>query len=308
MIIKEFAQIESIVRRKERGRIAVAAAHDSAVLEAVHGVCQQGFACPILIGDKEKIFELAGQQEIDVSGMTIIKELDEKKCAQIAVSLVQGQEADVIMKGMLQTKDLLGAVLEKEKGLRGSGLLSHIGLYEVPGLDRLLYVTDGGINIAPDLKQKVAIVENVVAVAHALGLAQPKVAALAAVETVNPAMPSTLDGAALAKMAQRGQISGCLIDGPLGMDNAIDLAAARQKHISGEVAGQADILLVPDIEAGNIMVKTLIFLARARSCGIITGARVPLVVTSRAENSAAKYYSILLALAMQDTEKEKQRS
>ena len=304
MTIKHFSQIESIVRRKERGRIAVAAAHDSAVLQSVNEVCRQGFACPILIGDKEKVFSLADEQGIDVSGMTIIKELDEAKCAQIAVSLVQSKEADVIMKGMLQTRELLGAVLEKEKILRDGVLLSHIGLCEVPGFERLLYVADGGINIAPDLKQKVAIVENVVAVAQALGLARPRVAALAAVETVNPAMPSTLDAAALAKMAQRGQITGCELDGPLGMDNAVSPEAARQKHISSEVAGAADILLVPDIEAGNIMVKTLIFMARARSCGIITGARVPLVVTSRAENSEAKYYSILLALAMLDQAQE----
>lgn len=297
-MIAHFEEIEAIVRLKPPGRIAVAAAHDSAVLQSVHEVSRKGFASPILIGDKEKIFLIADELGLDVSAMTIIKEVDDKKSAQIAVTLVQNAEADAIMKGLLQTADLLKAVLEKDKGLRSTGLLSHIGLYEVPGYGKLLYVTDAGINIAPDLKQKVEIIRNAVYVAQALGNQMPKVAALAAVETVNPAMPSTLDAAALAKMAQRGQIADCLIDGPLAMDNAVSLEAARRKHIVSDVAGDADILLVPDIEAGNIMVKSLVFLGQARTCGLITGARVPLIVTSRADSSEAKYYSILLALAM----------
>jgi phosphate butyryltransferase len=297
-VIRHFEEIETIIRDKPPGRIVVAAAHDGAVLQSVHEVSQKGYANPILIGDKEKIFAIADDLGIDVSSMTIIKEVDEKKSAQIAVTLVQNAEADAIMKGLIQTADLLRAVLERDKGLRSTGLLSHTGLYEMAGYGKLLYVTDAGINIAPDLKQKIEIIRNAVSVARALGNQKPKVAVLAAVETVNPAMPSTLDAAALAKMAQRGQIEDCLIDGPLAMDNAISLDAARRKHIVSDVAGDADILLVPDIEAGNIMVKTLIFLGQARSCGIITGARVPLIVTSRAESSEAKYYSILLALAM----------
>jgi phosphate butyryltransferase len=297
-MLQRFEQIEERVVQRPPGRIAVACAHDDHVLQSVYEVYARGYAAPTLIGDKERIFRIADELQIDVSRMAIIKELDEKKSAEIAVNLVGSGEADVIMKGLLQTADLLKAVLERDKGLRTTALLSHVGLYEVTGYHKLLYITDAGINIAPDLRQKIEIIRNAVDVARALGVEQPKVAALAAVETVNPAMPGTLDAAALAKMSQRGQIKDCLIDGPLAMDNAVDAEAARRKQIISDVAGDADILLVPNIDAGNILVKSLIFLGNARSCGIITGARVPLVVTSRAESSPAKYFSILLALAM----------
>ncbi len=297
-MMRSFEEIEKLVVKRPPGRIAVAAAHDDHVLQSIHEIYRKGYATPILIGDKEKIFRIADELKIDVSQMTMIKELDERKCAEIAVNLVNSAEADVVMKGLLQTADLLKAVLERDKGLRTTGLLSHVGVYQISGYHKLLFITDAGINIAPDLRQKIDIIKNAVHVAQALGVECPKVAVLAAVETVNPAMVSTLDAAILSKMAQRGQIKGCLIDGPLAMDNAIDLEAARHKQIVSEVAGDADILLVPDIEAGNILVKALIFLYKARSCGIITGARVPLIVTSRAESSEAKYYSILLALGM----------
>lgn len=295
-----FAQLEQLLAGRSPGRIAVAAAHDSHVLESVHDVWQKGYASPILIGDKEKIFAIADELQIDVSHMTIIKELEDRRAAEMAVNLVNNREADVLMKGALQTADLLKAVLERDKGLRTNRLLSHVGLYEINNYHKLLFVTDGGINIAPDLKQKTDIVTNAITVARALGVEKPKIAVLAAVETVNPAMQPTLDAAALTLMSQRGQIKNCIIDGPLAMDNAINLEAAVHKGISSPVAGDADILLVPNIEAGNILVKGLIFLSNARSSGIITGARVPLVVTSRAESSEAKYYSILLALAIHD--------
>jgi len=298
--VDNFAQLEQLLAGRSPGRIAVAAAHDSHVLESVHDVWQKGYASPILIGDKEKIFAIADELQIDVSHMTIIKELEDRRAAEMAVNLVNNREADVLMKGALQTADLLKAVLERDKGLRTNRLLSHVGLYEINNYHKLLFVTDGGINIAPDLKQKTDIVTNAITVARALGVEKPKIAVLAAVETVNPAMQPTLDAAALTLMSQRGQIKNCIIDGPLAMDNAINLEAAVHKGISSPVAGDADILLVPNIEAGNILVKGLIFLSNARSSGIITGARVPLVVTSRAESSEAKYYSILLALAIHD--------
>lgn len=297
-MLTRFEEIENLVLKRPPGRIAVACAHDDHVLQSIHDVYMKGYATPILIGDKEKIFQIADQLQIDVSKMMMIKELDERKSAELAVNLVNNGEADVLMKGLLQTADLLKAVLERDKGLRTDALLSHVGAYEVSGYHKLLYITDAGINIAPDLRQKIEIIRNAVDVVRALGVEQPKVAILAAVETVNPNMPSTLDAAVLSKMAQRGQIKGCLLDGPLAMDNAVSMEAAQHKHIISDVAGDADILLAPDIEAGNILVKSLVFLYKARSCGIITGARVPLVVTSRAESSEAKYYSILLALAM----------
>jgi len=291
-------QLEQRVLGQRPGRMAVVAAHDEAVLASLKPVHELGLIQPTLIGDKEEIFRIADQIGFKVDGLNIIKELDNRSSAELAVNLVVSGDADIIMKGNLQTADLLKAVLEKDKGLRTGNLISHCGLYEVPGYSRLLLVTDAGINIAPDLKQKTQIIRNAVSVMNAIGVEQPKVAAVAAVELVNPSMQATLDAAALAKMAQRGQLGNCLVDGPLGMDNAISLEAAKHKNINSEVAGAADIILVPDIETGNVLVKSMVFLFKVRSCGVIAGAKVPLVVTSRAESSDTKYNSILLALAM----------
>jgi phosphate butyryltransferase len=291
-------QLEQRVLGQRPGRMAVVAAHDEAVLASLKPVHELGLIQPTLIGDKEEIFRIADQIGFKVDGLNIIKELDNRSSAELAVNLVVSGDADIIMKGNLQTADLLKAVLEKDKGLRTGNLISHCGLYEVPGYSRLLLVTDAGINIAPDLKQKTQIIRNAVSVMNAIGVEQPKVAAVAAVELVNPSMQATLDAAALAKMSQRGQLGNCLVDGPLGMDNAISLEAAKHKNINSEVAGAADIILVPDIETGNVLVKSMVFLFKVRSCGVIAGAKVPLVVTSRAESSDTKYNSILLALAM----------
>lgn len=291
-------QIEKQITGRGVGRIAVVAAHDEAVIQSLIPLYKKGLIQPTLIGNRDEIFRIADELGMDLSQINIIKETDPSKCAEIGVGLVGTGEADIIMKGHLQTADLLRAVLEKEKGLRTGNLLSHCGVFEMPGYHKLLLVTDAGINIAPDLKQKMQIIQNAVTVMHSLDVERPKVAVLAAVELVNPAMPATLDAAALAKMAQRGQIGNCVVDGPLAMDNAVSLEAAKEKHIVSDVAGDADILLVPDIEAGNIMVKALVFLYNARTCGVITGAKVPLVVTSRADSSDTKHNSILLALAM----------
>lgn len=297
-MIKRLEQIEEFVSIKVIGRIAVAAAHDDNVLISIKEIFDKGYANPILIGDKEKIFKIAEINGIDISRMDIIKETDDVQSARIAVNLVNGGEADVLMKGHIQTADLLRVVLDKEKGIRSNRVLSHVGIYEVEGYPKLLFVTDAGINISPDLKQKAEIIQNAVYVANRLGIQKPKVAVLSALELVNPAMQSTVDAAALSKMAQRGQINNCIVDGPLAMDNAINLDAALHKHIESEVAGDADILIVPNIEAGNILVKSLVFLYKAKTCSILTGAKAPLVVTSRAESSMTKYLSMLLALSM----------
>jgi len=291
-------RMEQRVQGLRQGRIAVAAAHDDAVLSSIMAVHAKGLITPTLIGDKEAIFRIADEIGVNVDSLEIIKETDNRKSAEIAVNMVAAGDADIIMKGQLQTAELLKAVLEKDKGLRTGNLISHCGLYEIPGYPRLLLVTDAGINIAPDLKQKIQIIPNAVTLKNSLGLVQPKVAAVAAVDMVNPAMPATLDAAALTVMAKRGQLGNCLVDGPLGMDNAINLEAALHKKIVSDVAGMADIILVPDIETGNVLVKTMVFLFNVRSCGVIAGAKVPLVVTSRAESSDTKYNSILLALAM----------
>ena len=297
-MIERLEQIEEFVSGKNIGRIAVAAAHDENVLVSIKQIFDKGYANPILIGDKEKIFRIAEKYGIDISQMDIIKETDDAQSARIAVNLVNGGEADVLMKGHMQTAELLRVVLDKEKGIRSNRVLSHVGIFEVESYHKLLFVTDAGINISPDLKQKVEIIQNAVYVANRLGIFNPKVAVLAAVEVVNPAMHSTVDAAALSKMAQRGQINNCIVDGPLAMDNAINLDAALHKHIESEVAGDADILVVPNIEAGNILVKSLVFLYKAKTCSVLTGAKAPLVVTSRAESSMTKYFSILLALSM----------
>jgi len=297
-MIKKLAEIESLVSGISGARMVVVAAHDDNVLGSIKEVYEKGYISPILIGDKEKIFKVAEEASIDISHMEIIKETDNTQAARIAVNMVNSGEAEILMKGQLQTAELLRVVLDKERGLRTNRVLSHVGIFEAGGYSKLLICTDAGININPDLKQKAEIIQNSVNVAIKLGIEKPKVAVLSAVEVINPSMPSTIDAAALSKMAQRGQLSNCIVDGPLAMDNAISLDAALHKHISSEVAGDPDILLVPNIEAGNILVKSLVFLSNAKSCGIITGARVPLVVTSRADDWHSKYYSILLALAL----------
>ena len=297
-MVKSLEQIEALVAGKSKGRIVVVAAHDDNVLSSVYEVHKKGYVDPILIGDKEKIFKIADNIGVDVSHMTVIKETDDTSGARMAVNMINGGEADVLMKGHIQTADLLRVVLDKEKGLRTNRVLSHLSIFEVANYPKLLMVTDGGINIAPDLKQKAEIIQNAVNVAQCLGMDRPKVAVLSAIEVVNPSMQSTVDAAALSKMAQRGQITNCIVDGPLAMDNAINLTAALHKHIESDVAGDADILIVPNIEAGNILVKSLVFLYKARSCAIITGAKVPLVVTSRADDTISKYYSILMALSL----------
>lgn len=294
-MIRSMENIIDYVKGSVKKRIAVVAAHDEDVLQSVFEAARLGLVDASLIGDKKKIYEIAEKFEIDASGYEIIKEFDDTKAAKIAVDMVNSGNADIIMKGMLQTADLFRVVLDRESNLRTNRLLSHIGLVELPAYHKLLFITDAGLNISPDLKQKADIIQNAVDVALSLGIEKPKVAILAAIELVNPAMQCTLDAASLSKMADRGQIKNCIIDGPLALDNAVDLAAAMHKGIRSEVAGDADILMVPDIEAGNILVKSLIFLSKAKSCGIVAGARVPLVVTSRADDSMTKLSSIALA-------------
>lgn len=297
-MIQKLENLETLIVGKPKGRIAIVAAHDDNVLMSIKEVYEKGYVEPILIGDKEKIFKIADEIGLDVSRMNIIKELDDTQSARLAVNMVNNREADILMKGYLHTAELLKVLLDKESGLRTKNIISHVGVFEVESYGKLLMVTDAGININPDLKQKAEIIQNAVNVAIKLGIDRPKVAALSAVEVVNPAIESTVDAAALSKMAQRGQITNCRVDGPLAMDNAINLDAALHKNIESEVAGDADILMVPNIESGNILVKTLSFLYKARSCSIFAGAKIPLVVTSRADDSIAKYYSIILSLAL----------
>ena len=297
-MIQKLEKLETLIAGKPKGRMVIVAAHDDNVLTSIKEVYEKGYVEPILIGDKEKIFKIADEIGLDVSRMNIIKELDDTQSARLAVNMVNNREADILMKGYLHTAELLKVLLDKENGLRTRNVISHLSIFEVESYGKLLMVTDAGININPDLRQKAEIIQNAVNVAIKIGIDRPKVAVLSAVEVVNPAIESTVDAAALSKMAQRGQIVNCRVDGPLAMDNAINLDAALHKNIESEVAGDADILMVPNIESGNILVKTLGFLYKSRSCSILTGAKVPLVVTSRSDDSITKYYSIILSLAL----------
>ncbi|WP_027307587.1 phosphate butyryltransferase [Caloramator sp. ALD01] len=294
-MIRTFDEILNKVKCGERKKIAVAVAQDEPVLEAVRDAKNMGLADAVLVGDKEKIQEIANALGINLDDFEVIDEKDNSKAAMKAVELVSTKKADMLMKGLIDTATFLRAVLDKEKGLRTGRVLSHVAVFEVPALQRILLVTDAAMNIAPDLNTKKQILENAVKVAHAIGIEVPKVAPVCAVEVVNPDMQPTLDAAALSKMNDRGQIKGCIVDGPLAIDNALSEEAAKHKGIKSPVAGQADIILVPNIETGNVMYKTLTYTANAKNGGILVGAAAPVILTSRADSNESKLYSIALA-------------
>lgn len=276
--------------------LVVAAAEDNEVLAAVSEAVKLGIVDAILVGDQEQINKIASSEGYDISSCKIINEPNKVQAARRSVEMVSKGEADLVMKGLLGTADILRAVLDKEIGLRTGRVLSHTAVFEIKDYDRLFILTDGAMNIAPDLSQKAQIIQNAVTVAKALGIAQAKVAPLAAVELVNPDMQPTLDAASLSQMAARGQIKDCIVDGPLALDNAVSLEAAEHKGIKSPVAGKADILLVPNIEAGNVLYKSIVYFAKAKTAGIISGAKAPVVLTSRSDTHEAKLYSIALGV------------
>lgn len=279
-------------------RVAVAAAQDADVLSALDNARDKGIVEPILIGRRERITGLIDSLGLDLKGCEIIDEPDDGEASKRAVALVTSGEAQMVMKGQVKTATLLKAILDKEKGLRTGSVLSHLFLLEIPRLNRVFAVTDGGLNTYPTLQEKVRLVENAVGCYHRLGVERPRVAALAAVEVVNPAMACTLDAAALSQMNRRGQIKGCAVDGPLALDNAVSLEAARLKGIDSEVAGQADILLVPHIEAGNLVGKVALSLIGARGAGAVLGAKAPVILTSRTDSAETKLLSIALGVLL----------
>lgn len=277
--------------------VAVAAAEDEEVIDAVAMALDRHFGKFVLYGNQEQILQLLKRKNYVNSDSIQIVHVDSAvQAAELAVRAVHLNKANVLMKGNVPTATFLKAVLNKEYGLRMGKVLSHVAVFEIPGYDRFIIVTDAAMNISPDLEQKAQIISNAVAVAHAIGIETPKVAPLAAVEVVNPSMPATMDAAALTMMQKRGQIKGCVIDGPLALDNAVSLKAAEHKRIDSEVAGKADILLVPDIEAGNMLYKSLIYFANAKVGAIIAGAKAPIVLTSRADSAESKLYSLALAV------------
>ncbi|AFQ19111.1 phosphate butyryltransferase [Bacillus thuringiensis] len=278
--------------------VAVAVAEDHEVIEAVAKAIKLQLAQFRLYGNQEKIMGMLQEHGLQTSEhVEVIAAMSNAEAAELSVKAVRNGEADVLMKGNIPTANILKAVLNKEWGLRKGSVLSHVAAFEVPNYDRLIFVTDAAMNIAPDVTQKAAIIQNTVEVAQAIGIDLPKVAPIAAVEVVNPAMQATIDAAMLTQMNRRGQIKDCIVDGPLALDNAVSQIAAEHKGIVSDVAGKADILLVPTIEAGNVLYKSLVYFADAKVGAMIAGAKAPVVLTSRADSAETKVYSLALAVA-----------
>lgn len=297
-MIKRLKEIEDFISLKTPKRVAVAAAHEENVLCSVKVVSSKGYIIPVLIGNKEKICEIAECIEFNISGMEIIDEQNDICSANLAVDLVKSGDAHALMKGRISTADLMKVVMDKENGFWMNHLVSNIQIVEHPCYPKLLLVTDPAINISPDLKQKMGIIENAVYVAHKLGIETPKVAVLAAIETVNASMPCTMEAAILSKMCDRGQFSGCIVDGPLSLDLAINAESVRHKNVISEVAGDADVLMAPNIESANVLFKSLTALQKCTACSIIAGTKFPVIITSRSDTVETKYYSILMTLAL----------
>jgi phosphate acetyltransferase len=278
-------------------RMITAVAHpcDQSSLEGAIKAAEMGLIRPILIGPQTKIAGVAQEWKLDISPYECVDVPHSHAAAARAVEIVRQGRAEALMKGSLHTDELMGAVVQRDMGLRTNRRISHCFVMDVPALDQALIITDAAVNIFPTLQDKVDIIQNAIDLANALGRTSPKVAILSAMETVNPSVPSTIEAAALCKMADRGQITGGILDGPLALDNAIDLTAAKIKKIDSPVAGQADILVVPDLEAGNMLAKSLTFMAGADAAGLVLGARVPIILTSRADSLLARLASCAVA-------------
>jgi phosphate acetyltransferase len=287
-----------VARCKSLAPVSTAVVHpcERSALAGAAEAAAAGLITPIYVGPQARITEIARENGISLGSAQIIDAAHSHAAAEQAVALVREGRAELLMKGSLHTDELLGAVVARDSGLRTGRRISHVFIMDVPTYHKVLIVTDAAINIAPSLEDKVDICQNAIDLAMSLGLKQPKVAILAAVETVNSKMPATLDAAALCKMADRGQIKSALLDGPLAFDNAINKEAARTKGIKSEVAGDPDILLAPDLEAGNILAKLFSFLAKADSAGLVVGARVPIILTSRADSVRARIASCAVAM------------
>lgn len=296
-MLKTLSDLKKIVAGGTRKKLVVAAAQDQHSLGAVVRAWHDNIVEPVLVGDQENIRTVCAENNYNIDGLTIINEPDIEAAVKTAVMMVSNREGDILMKGKVGTSTLLKSVLNKEWGLRTGNLLSHFALFEVETYPKVIAVTDVAMNIAPDLQDKISIINNSVACLLKLGYKMPKVAILGAVEMVNENMQATLDAALLSKMNQRDQIKNCIIDGPLSFDNAVSYESARHKGIRSEVAGDTDILLMPDIEVGNVLYKSLVFFAKAKVASMILGASAPIVLTSRSDSEQAKYDSILLSAA-----------
>lgn len=297
-MITTLQQVLDATKQHPVRTIAVAVAEQESVLESVRDALAADIARPLLFGCRADIEATAAKVGLDLAQCEVSDQPDDLTAAAQAVLAVREGRADLLMKGQLHSDDFLRAVLHKEQGLRSGSIMSHVFILETTARGKLTFVTDGAMNIAPDLPTKAAIIINAVFLANCFGIETPKVGVLTAVELVNPAMPATLDAAALAKMCCRHQFPNCQIEGPLALDNAVDRHAAEVKGLKGDIAGDCDILLCPDIESGNILSKSFAFLCGGKSAGVLVGAAAPIVLTSRADSGEAKLYSIATAVLM----------
>lgn len=298
MAITTFAQLMKEAREVGPKTVAIAAAHEQEILLAAEDAEKRRLADCILVGDRTVIGEIAEQASIHIGRMMVIHEPEPKQAARKVMELVRLGHAQIAMKGKIETGDFLRAALDREVGLRVGRLLTHVGIFEIPGFDRLIFISDAGVVVAPTMEQKIEIVQNAIYVAQRLGVEQPKVAILAATEMVNPKIPATLDAANLSKMADRGQIEGGLIDGPLALDNAISPESAQIKGIKSDVAGRADILIPPDVEAANVLAKAITYFANGNMAGVVVGGKSPLIVASRSDPHETKLVSMALGVLL----------
>jgi phosphate butyryltransferase len=297
-MISKLNELVNITKSKTTRRIAVAAAGDVDVMEAIKNAKDEGIIEPVLVGDEPKIREIAKNINFDLSGIEIINNADKYGASAEAVKIIKEGNAEILMKGLVSTGVLLKAVLNKEVGLRKGALLSHVAIFETPYYHKLLGVTDAAMNVKPELEDKIGIILNAVEVFHKLGYDNPKVAIVGSVETINPRMEATMHAATISMMNYRKQITGCVIDGPLAIDGAVSKKSADLKNITSDVAGEVDLILAPNIDGANILYKSMNFLGGATAAAVIMGATVPIVLTSRGDSERSKFLSIALAAAI----------
>jgi phosphate butyryltransferase len=293
-VIKNFKELLETAKTQKKMKIVVAAAQDEDVIKAVSQAKEMGIAEPLLVGDEVKIKEIMSKLKLDSRDYEVINEVDLIQTAKKSVELVRNGKGDFLMKGLLQTADIMRAVIDKEAGLRTDNLISHVMVYETPAYKKLIYLTDGGMNVAPDLAQKVQILENAVKVCKGMKMDKIYASCIAGAETVNPKIPATVDAKAIADMKDKWEAYGVVVEGPVALDLAISSEACAHKGYKGEGGGNADIILVPYYEVGNALGKSLTYFAGAKSAGIIMGAKVPIILVSRADSSETKLLSIAL--------------
>jgi phosphate butyryltransferase len=298
MTLHGLADLKTLARQRGKKRIAVAAAQDEDVLRALRLALAEGICDPVLIGDTPKIIEIARDVGLDLKQCTVLHETENQMACEIAVRAIANHEADILMKGLVNTSALLKAVLSKSFGITQDRLLSHVAFFDSPYYHKTLCVTDAAINISPDPSEKLMILQNAIDTCHKLGIVKPLVAMLAPVEVVNSKIESTIHGASIAQMQKENLILDCIVEGPMALDVAISSGAAEHKNLISDVAGNADILVAHDLNSGNLLYKSLVFLGGATASAVVAGASVPIVLTSRADSDKSKFLSIALAVAL----------